>query len=77
MFDHILLVPICTLCSTCRELNESLLYVQVFQDTSVYDASVSQLPELGVSEFCLCPKLTFKSRVCLRVLSRNNQRGRL
>ena len=25
-----------TLCSTCRELNESLLYVQVFQDTGVY-----------------------------------------
>ena len=52
--DRILLVPICTLCSTCRELNESLLYVQVFQDTSVYGASASQLLELGVSEFCLC-----------------------
>ena len=32
-----------TLCSTCHELNESLLYVQVFQDTSVYGASASQL----------------------------------
>ena len=43
-----------TLCSTCRELNESLLYVQVFQDTSVYGASASQLLELGVSDFYLC-----------------------
>ena len=39
--DRILLVPIRTLCSTCRELNESLLYVQVFQGTSVYGASAS------------------------------------
>ena len=38
----------------CRELNESLLYVQVFQDTGVYGATASQLPELGVSQFCLC-----------------------
>jgi len=28
--------------------------VQVFQDIGVYGASVSQLLELGVSEFCLC-----------------------
>ena len=52
--DRILLVPIRTLCSTCCELNESLLYVQVFQDTGVYSASASQLLELGVSEFCPC-----------------------
>ena len=52
--DRILLIHIRTLCSTCRELNESLLYVQVFQDTGVYSASASQLQELGVSEFCLC-----------------------
>ena len=52
--DRILLIPIRTMCSTCRELNESLLYVQVFQGTSVYGAGVSQLLKLGVSEFCLC-----------------------
>ena len=43
-----------TLCSTCCELNESLLYVQVFQDTGLYGASASQLLELSVSEFYLC-----------------------
>ena len=43
-----------TLCYTCRELNESLMCVQVFQDTGAYSASASQLLELGVSEFCLC-----------------------
>ena len=42
------------LCSTCRELNESLLNMQVIQDTGIYGASASQLLELGVSEFCLC-----------------------
>ena len=52
--DRILLAPILTLCSTCHELNESLLYVRMFQDTGVYSASASQLLELGVSEFCLC-----------------------
>ena len=52
--DRFLLVPIRTLCSTCHELNESLLYVRVFWDIGVYGASVSQLLELGVSEFCLC-----------------------
>ena len=52
--DCILLDPIRTLCSTCHELNESLLYVRVFQDTGVYSASASQPLELGVSEFCLC-----------------------
>ena len=54
--DCILLVPIRTLCSTCHKLNESLLYVRVrmFQATSVYSASASQLLKLGVSEFCLC-----------------------
>ena len=52
--DHILLAPICTLYSTYHELNESFVYVRVFQDTGVYGASASQLLELGVSEFCLC-----------------------
>ena len=35
-------------------LMKFICYVQVFQDTSVYGASVSQLLDLGVSEFCLC-----------------------
>ena len=39
--DHILLVPICTLCSTCHKLNESFFCVRVFQDTSVYGANAS------------------------------------
>ena len=52
--DHILLVPICTLCLTCHELNASFVSVQVFQDIGVYGASASQLLELGISEFCLC-----------------------
>ena len=39
--DRILLVPIHTFCSTCRVLNESLLYVQVFQDTGAYSVSAS------------------------------------
>ena len=38
------------LCSTYLVL----CYVQVFQDTSVYGASASQLLDLDVSEFCLC-----------------------
>ena len=33
--------------------NEVICYVQVFQDTSVYGSSASQVLELGVSEFCL------------------------
>ena len=31
-----------------------ICYVQVFQDIGIYDSSVSQLLDLGVSEFCLC-----------------------
>ena len=30
-----------------------ICYVQVFQDTSVYGASASQLLNLDMSEFCL------------------------
>ena len=39
--------------STCFVLNELICYVQVFQDTSVYGSSASQVLDLGVSEFCL------------------------
>ena len=52
--DRVLLAAILTLCSGCHELNESCVYVWVFQDTGVYGVSASQLLELGVSEFCLC-----------------------
>ena len=31
-----------------------MCFMQVFQVTGVYGASASQLPELGVSQFCLC-----------------------
>ena len=38
----------------------------------------SQIPDLGVSEFCsTVPNSHVKSRVCFRVLSWNSQRGRL
>ena len=47
------LLYIHALYSTCLNLNESICYVQVFQDTSVYGSSASQVLELGVSEFCL------------------------
>ena len=44
-----------TLCSLLIVgLMKFICYVQVFQDTSVYGASASQLLDLGVSEFCLC-----------------------
>ena len=33
--DHILLVPIRTLCLTCHKLNESFVCVRVPQDTGV------------------------------------------
>ena len=44
-----------------------MCFVQVFQVTSIHVPSSSQLLDLGVSEFCHVPKLTFKSRVCYRV----------
>ena len=42
----------CVLLISC--LVKFICYVQVFQDTSVYGASASQLLDLDVSEFCLC-----------------------
>ena len=46
--------------------------------TCPYGSRVSQILELGVSEFCsTVPNSHVKSRVCFRVLSRNSQRGRL
>ena len=46
--------------------------------TCAYDSRASQILELGVSEFCsTIPNSRDKSRVCCRVLSRNNQKGRL
>ena len=50
----------------------------VSEDTCSYDSRASQILELGVSEFCsTVPNSHVKFRVCFRVLSRNNQRGRL
>ena len=50
----------------------------VLGDTCSYDSRVSQILELGMSEFCLTvPNSHIKFRVCFRVLSWNSQRGRL
>ena len=50
----------------------------VSEDSCSYDSRAYRILELGVSEFCsTVPNSHVKSRVCFRVLSRNNQRGRL
>ena len=55
-----------------------MVYCCVSEVLCFYDSSVSQLLELDVSEFCsTVPNSHVKSRVCFRVLSRNNQRRRL
>ena len=55
-----------------------MCFVQVFQVTSIYVPSSSQLLDLGVSEFCsTILNSHVKFRVCFRVLSQNSQRGRL
>ena len=41
------------LISTCLKLNEVICYVQVFQVTSIYGTSSSQVLDLGVSKFFL------------------------
>ena len=47
-------------------------------NTCLYGSKASQIPELGVSEFCSTVLNSHvKSRVCFRVLSRNSQRGRM
>ena len=75
--DRIILVLYtCLVFYLSRALN-FICHVQVFQDTGVYGSSASQLLDLGVSEFCLCSQTQVKSKVCLRVLSWNSQRGRL
>ena len=46
--------------------------------TCSYGSKASQILELGVSEFCsTILNSHVKSRVCFRVLSRNNQRGEI
>ena len=47
--------------STCLIFNKVICYVQVFKDIGVYGSSASQILDLGVSEFCLVPILTFLS----------------
>ena len=45
-------------------------------DTCSYGSRASQVPELGVSEFCsTIPNSRINSRVCFRVLSQNSQGG--
>ena len=47
-------------------------------NTCLYGSRASQILELGVSEFCsTIPNSHVKSKVCLRVLSRNSQKERL
>ena len=47
-------------------------------NTCPYGSRVSQILELGISEFCSTVLNSHvKSRVCFRVLSRNSQMGRL
>ena len=50
----------------------------VLGDSCSYVSKATQILELGVSEFCsTVPNSHVKSRVCFRVLSRNNQKGKL
>ena len=53
-----------------------MVYCCVLGVSYSYDASASQLLELGVSEFCsTIPNSHVKSRVYFKVLSQNSQRG--
>ena len=55
-----------------------MVYCCVSGDSCLYDSRASQFLELGVSELCsIVPNSHVKSRVCFRVLSGNNQKGRL
>ena len=55
-----------------------MVYCCVSGDSCSYDSRASQFLELGVSELCLTvPNSHVKSRVCFRILSWSNQRGRL
>ena len=64
MFSYLLFILVAfyllfihALYSTCLIFNEAICYVQVFQDTSVYSSSTSQVLDLGVSEFCFCSQI--------------------
>ena len=53
-------------------------YVVIFKKFLSYGSRASQILEVGVNKFCsTIPNSHVESRVCFRVLSRNNQRGRL
>ena len=67
-------------CSICiiSFLHTMIILCCFSGDTCSYGSRITQILELGVSEFCLTvPNSHVKSRVCFRVLSRNSQRGRL
>ena len=65
ILDRTMLALVHTLCSTCHKLNNSFVCVQVFQVTGI-NCKCFTVSRLGVSEFSIVPKLTFKSRVCFR-----------
>ena len=59
-------------------LHTMIILCCVSRDSCSYDSRAYQILELGVSEFCsIVPNSHVKSKVCLRVLSRNSQRKRL
>ena len=51
--DHTLVAHVCTLCSTCHKLNESLFVCKCFR-LQVFTCKYFTASRLGMSEFCLC-----------------------
>ena len=68
----------CFICISCFSTYNDHVYCCVSGDSCSYDSRASQFLELCVSELCsTVPNSHVKSRVCFRILSQNNQRGRL
>ena len=64
---------VCFICITSFLHTMIKLCCCVSEHTCSYNSRVSQILELGVSEFCLTvPNSYVKSIVCFRVLSRNS-----
>ena len=74
LLDRILLVTLYLSFYHLIYLEGLMCFVQVFQVTSIYVSSTSQLLDLGVS-FAIVPKLKFKSRVCYRVFCHRITKG--
>ena len=67
----------CSICITSF-LHTMIILCCFSRDTCTCGSRVTQILELGVSEFCsIVPNLHVKSRVCFKVLSWNSQKGRL